>query len=183
MAVSRRVPGHLPRRAFLARGAKLAAGAVVLSLFGPASELAPRAAHAEALREALETSLLELTNADRETNGLSLVELDVTLLEIARERAASQLGQSPLSHYDATDEPPLRKLLAAAGVQYRLAGENLARWRAADPDGPQRVEQAWMRSPIHLKNILEPSFNRLAVGAATDALGRVAFAQVFRATP
>jgi uncharacterized protein YkwD len=68
-------------------------------------------------------------------------------------------------------------------VQYRLAGENLARWGAADPDGPQRVEQAWMRSPTHLKNILEPSFNRLAVGAATDALGRVAFAQVFRATP
>jgi uncharacterized protein YkwD len=48
---------------------------------------------------------------------------------------------------------------------------------------PERVEQALMRSPSHRQNILEPTFNRIAIGAATDSSGRVVFAQIFRAAP
>jgi uncharacterized protein YkwD len=37
-----------------------------------------------------------------------------------------------------------------------------------------------MNSPAHRANILEPSFNHLAVGAATGPDGRLAFAEIFR---
>ncbi|MBA2448131.1 MAG: hypothetical protein H0V51_08905, partial [Chloroflexi bacterium] len=106
-----------------------------------------------------------------------------TMLGLARARAAAQLGQDALSHYDAAGQPVIAGLLAEGGVEYRLAGENLARWVVADPAGPERVQRALMDSPSHRKNILEPSFDWLAVGAATDASGRIAFAQIFREAP
>jgi uncharacterized protein YkwD len=36
-----------------------------------------------------------------------------------------------------------------------------------------------MNSPTHRANILEPTFDRLAVGATTDSSGRIIFAQIF----
>ncbi len=141
---------------------------------GPASAL---------LATPLELALFELANADRLRNGFPLVQADPTMLGLARARAAAQLGQDALSHYDAAGQPVIAGLLAGGGVEYRLAGENLARWVVADPAGPERVQRALMDSPSHRKNILEPSFDWLAVGAATDASGRIAFAQIFREAP
>lgn len=39
-----------------------------------------------------------------------------------------------------------------------------------------------MRSPTHRTVLLDAAFERVAIGASTDEQGRVAFAQVFRAT-
>jgi uncharacterized protein YkwD len=177
------VAGRRSARALLRHGAALVAGAAALLLFQPAPSLAPPGAHAESLADGVEERLLDLTNADRGRNGLAPVAFDPTLLKVARARAAAQLGRETLSHYDATGDVAMADLLADSGVSYLLAGENLARWIASDPAASERVEQAWMGSPTHRRNILEPSFNRLAVGAAADDSGRVAFAQIFRAAP
>jgi uncharacterized protein YkwD len=131
----------------------------------------------------LELALLELTNADRIANGLAPLELDLDLLEIARTRAATQLTLASLSHYDADGQLDFVRLLAEAGLDYLLAGENLARLMGLDPNVPERVEQALMASPTHRQNILDPTFNRIAIGAAMDDSGRVVFAQIFRAAP
>jgi uncharacterized protein YkwD len=40
-----------------------------------------------------------------------------------------------------------------------------------------------MNSPTHRANILEPSFNRLAIGEAAPSSQRVAFAEIFRSAP
>jgi uncharacterized protein YkwD len=135
------------------------------------------------LAASLELSLLELTNADRIAHGLAPLELDLDLLEIARTRAGAQLTSASLSHYDATGQLDFVRLLSEAGLDYVLAGENLARLTGLEPDVPERVEQALMDSPTHRQNILDPTFNRLAVGAAIDDSGRVVFAQIFRAAP
>ena len=37
-----------------------------------------------------------------------------------------------------------------------------------------------MRSPTHRKNILERTFRRVAIGAATDSSGQITFAEVYR---
>ena len=37
-----------------------------------------------------------------------------------------------------------------------------------------------MKSPTHRMNILEPTFKRVAIGAATDGTGQIAFAEVYR---
>jgi uncharacterized protein YkwD len=128
-----------------------------------------------------EQQLLALTNADREQNGLMPLTLDPATLEVARARATSQLNAPALTHYDGTGQLAFVELLEQARVDYMLAGENLARSSGLDLGLTERVEDALMHSPTHRKNILEPSFTRASIGAATDATGRIAFAEIFRA--
>lgn len=128
----------------------------------------------------VEQSLLDDTNADRAANGLPALQFDSQTLAIARERAHEQLNLDSLSHYDANGQLIFVHLLADAGLPYALAGENLARSSALDGDVVSRIEHALMQSPTHRKNILEQSFTRLAVGAATDSAGHIAFAEIFR---
>jgi uncharacterized protein YkwD len=129
---------------------------------------------------AAEQALLVLTNADRAANGLAPLEFDPETLVIARQRAASQIDVPSLTHFNAEGVLAFVDLLASAKLPYQLAGENLA--RAYDNDGAvtQRIEQALMRSPLHRKNILEHTFNRVAIGVATDGSGQITFAEVYR---
>ena len=129
---------------------------------------------------AAEQALLDLTNTDRADNGVPELAFDAEALSIARQRAAAQLDAPALSHYDADGQLVFVQLLADAGVEYQLAGENLARTVESNTDVIQRIEQALMRSPTHRRNILEARFDRMAVGVATDSSGRIAFAEIFR---
>jgi uncharacterized protein YkwD len=129
---------------------------------------------------AVEQALLELTNADRAAHGLAPLDFDPETLLIARERAAAQLGQDNLSHYDEQGALAFVRLLDDAVLKYGLAGENLARGTTGGEDITERIEQALMKSPAHRKNILETRFVRAAIGAAVDRNGRIAFAEIFR---
>jgi len=130
----------------------------------------------------LELALFQHANAYRTSLGLAPVDYDAVLVEIARTRAAAQLGQGGLSHYDGSGMAVV-SLLAEWGVDYHMVGENLAEWPIDDPSAAEGVQLTFMESPSHRENILEPAFNRLAVGTATNDSGRVAIAQVFVARP
>ncbi len=138
---------------------------------------APDAAHTAT---PLELSLFEAVNNDRSTYGLPPLEFDPSLLPVARSRADAQKPQPALNHYDPDGRLAFVKLLAAQNVDYVLAGENLARLNGPDGATVFRTEDALMHSPTHRANILEPSYNRMAIGAAFDGAGRVIFAQIFR---
>ena len=127
-----------------------------------------------------EQALVDLTNADRAANGLRPLQLDLATLSIARERAEQQLGSQSLSHYDASGQLIFAQLLQQDNLAYQLAGENLARASTDDVNIAQRVEQALMQSPTHRRNILEPTFKRVSIGAAIDSTGQIAFAEVYR---
>jgi uncharacterized protein YkwD len=127
-----------------------------------------------------EQALLDMTNADRARDGLTPVVFDAATLRVARVRAAAQIPDGPLSHYNTLGEVAFVGLLGDAGVVYQLAGENLARSSSQDAGVMTRLNDALMNSPTHRANIMEPSFNRLAVGAATGPDGRLAFAEIFR---
>src|SRR5579864_4910254 len=127
-----------------------------------------------------EQRLLDLTNADRAQNGLPAVAFDPASLSVARVRAEAQLPDGPLSHYNSLGELAFVGLLADADVPYSLAGENLARASSTDASTVSRLNDALMNSPTHRANILEPTFELLAVGAATGSDGRIAFAEIFR---
>jgi uncharacterized protein YkwD len=127
-----------------------------------------------------EQALLDMTNADRAQNGLPPLTFDPASLQVARVRATAQIPEGPLSHYNSLGEIAFVGLLADAGVQYALAGENLARASGQDRAIVAQLNEALMNSPAHRANILEPSFNHLAVGAATGPDGRLAFAEIFR---
>lgn len=129
---------------------------------------------------AVEQALLDRLNADRAGNGMPALAFDAETLAIARARAEAQLGAPSLSHYDGSGQLAFVRLLAAAHVGYRLAGENLARSSTDDPATIDRIEQALMQSPTHRQNILDATYTRVAIGAAADPSGRIAFAEIFR---
>jgi uncharacterized protein YkwD len=157
----------------------LSASVAVAEPVGAVVESAPAAAPLDVLTA--EQQLLALTNADREQNGLSPLTLDPDTLGVARERAETQLAAPSLTHYDSNGQLAFVQLLEHAGVDYSLAGENLARSSGLDTGLPQRVEDALMHSPTHRKNILEVTFTRVSIGAAEDDQGRISFAEIFRA--
>ncbi|MGI9147137.1 MAG: CAP domain-containing protein [Chloroflexota bacterium] len=127
-----------------------------------------------------EQALLGLTNADRIANGVAPLDSDPDMLQIARQRAATQIDAPSLSHYTADGDLAFVKLLANAQVKYQLAGENLARAYDGDASVIQRIELALMGSPAHRKNILDGTFNRVAIGAASNGAGQITFAEVYR---
>lgn len=129
--------------------------------------------------EQIEFALLARVNADRAAHGLELLQPDPEVVAVARTRAAAQVLLPSLSHYDPAGKVAIQNLLA--GSTYNLAGENLARLRADDTEAAHQAEVALMNSPTHRKNILEPRFNRLAIGLARSPDGRLIFAQIFRA--
>jgi uncharacterized protein YkwD len=126
-----------------------------------------------------ELAFFAMVNVDRAANGLSPLEFDPSLLGIARIRAAAQ-GGGPLSHVDALGQLAFVSLLSSWEVPYTLAGENLARHSRRSPAVIEALERALMNSPSHRANILEPTFQGIAIGEAGEGDG-VAFAQIFRA--
>src|SRR5688572_3441451 len=122
--------------------------------------------------ERFEAALLARVNADRAAHGLRAVEFDPELLPAARARAAARAPGEGLTHEEragkSAGELAFQRLLKEAGVRYSAAGENLARPRvAADSDAvrvAEAAERALMASAAHRQNILDPAFDRVAVG-------------------
>ncbi len=167
----------LPRRRLVAQGA-----AVLAAVAG--GWLAVHPAGLASARETVSSdprlTLLDLTNAERARQGLSALRDDPALAAIAEARATAQVGRSELSHADAEGRPAFAVLMQAAGLAYRAAGENLARVAPADAAAARRAAELWMGSAGHRGNILDPAFDRIGIGAATDSGGAI-FVQVFRA--
>ena len=141
---------------------------------------APAPAAADATATPQELALHELANAARAERGLAPLRFDPALLAIARDRAAAQPLDGPLSHFDTAGALAFVGLLERAAVDYALVGENLARGQDG-PEATERLHRGLMDSPPHRANILDPEFDALAVGAVVDPRGRVTFAQLFRA--
>lgn len=167
---------------YLSGGVDAGAGAAESRLATTAVAQLPRSTPGETA-ESMERALFDLTNEARLSNGLAPLAFDPEVVAVARARAVTQLTDAPLSHYNGDGQPALPLLLAESGVGFTRAGENLARWKRTDASVPSLVQQALMDSPTHRRNILEPEFDRLGIGAAVDGSGRSAFAEVFRAAP
>ena len=137
----------------------------------------------EAMPTSTELALFDLANKDRVQAGLPALSFDTDALAIARARAAAQPTSSALTHYDGSGKMVFADLLGTSGLTFDLAGENLARVAGPMSSAPEQAELGLMNSPTHRANILEPTFELLAVGSTVDARGRIVFAQVFRSVP
>jgi uncharacterized protein YkwD len=128
-----------------------------------------------------EAALFQLVNRERIRAGIAPLQFAPELLDVARERAAGQDADAALTHYDIDGHLVFAQLVGTLGLPYRLIGENLARVPGQEAVA-ERAAEALMRSATHRANILEPGFDRLAVGSATDMVGRTVFAQIFGAS-
>lgn len=132
---------------------------------------APEAASAADLAASYITSsdtmaagLLALMNGARAEAGLDPLSPSSELADVALARARDLIAKGYFDHYGADGESAFSEL-AARGIHYRLAGENLAR---NNYPAAQTVEEAFnslMASAGHRANILESHFSRAGVAA------------------
>ena len=102
--------------------------------------------------------VLDLTNAEREAHGLAPLILDELASSVAYDHSWDMDLRDFFDHANPDGEGPSERL-AKAGVEYRDAGENIARGH----DSPYAVVQAWMASPSHRVNILYPGWTHIGI--------------------
>lgn len=105
--------------------------------------------------------IFQLTNRDRIARGLQPLKWDAHLADAALAHAERMAGESFLSHqYDGEAEVGARA--ARAGAHFQAIAENIA-----TGPGDDAIEQEWMNSAPHRRNILDPQMN--AIGVAVVA--------------
>lgn len=108
---------------------------------------------------AFEKKVVELTNAEREKQGLAPLELNEKLSKVAKEKSNDMKKNNYFSHNSPTYGSPF-DMMKQFGVEYRTAGENIAMGQKS----PEEVVNAWMNSEGHRANIMNGNFTQIGVG-------------------
>lgn len=105
--------------------------------------------------------VLDLVNEQRQRYGRRPLKPSKRLRLAARAHAREMARRGILAHD--IDLPWWRRLYNAVGRRtFRTIGENVARGQ----DTPAEVVIAWMRSPEHRENILNPDFTHVGLAIA-----------------
>ncbi len=107
-------------------------------------------------------TLTDLTNADRANASLPSLKVNPVLVAAAQAKADDEAAKSYFAHTspEGLDSWHWFKLV---NYDFVYAGENLAVHFSDSSD----VEQAWMNSDSHRKNILDPHFTEIGIATAS----------------
>lgn len=117
--------------------------------------------------------LLRLVNAERQRVNAPPLVLNEQLNNAAQGHAQDMARSRRMSH-TGSDGSTMRSRIEATQYNWSTIGENVAMGQPT----AAAVMAAWMNSPGHRQNILNPAFNELGIGYATAA-GQPYWAQVF----
>lgn len=117
----------------------------------------------DAQQTSYEKEVVRLVNEARRNSGLRELTYNWELSRVARYKSQDMRDNSYFSHTSPTYGSPFR-MIKSFGISYKTAGENIARGQAS----PAAVVSAWMSSPGHRANILNPSFTEIGVGYVAD---------------
>ncbi|WP_114150606.1 CAP domain-containing protein [Bacillus spizizenii] len=125
----------------------------------PAAEKTNTTTSAPSSVSAYEKKVVELTNAERQKQGLKPLQIDETLSKSARAKSQDMKDKNYFDHQSPTYGSPF-DMMKSFGISYKTAGENIAKGQKT----PEEVVKAWMNSEGHRKNILNPNFTHIGVG-------------------
>lgn len=106
-----------------------------------------------------------LTNAERAKNNLPELRLNDQLSTAASAKAWNMFKEQYWSHISPQGDLPW-KFIRESGYRYSVAGENLARDFSTTPD----MMSAWMNSPTHKKNIMNPKYKDIGIAVVDGKL-------------
>ena len=104
-----------------------------------------------------ERALFDALNRERTAQGLPALQWDEALASAAREHAVRMAQRNTLSH-QLPGEPAVQDRATRAGARFSLIAENIA----VAPT-PATIHSAWMQSPHHRENILDPELNVVGI--------------------
>ncbi len=103
--------------------------------------------------------VVALTNSKRAEKGLPPLTLNQTLSSAAFTKGRDMIDRDYWAH-TAPDGTTPWSFFNRFGYKYRYAGENLAR----DFNSASAAVEAWMNSPTHRDNILNPKYKEIGIG-------------------
>jgi len=125
-------------------------------------------------RPDLEKQMLDLVNQERVAAGLSPLQADPELTEVARKHSADMFARGYFAHDTPEGLSPFDRM-KAANVRFITAGENLA----LAPTIPI-AHTGLMNSPGHRANILRREFGRVGIGVLDGGMRGLMVSQEFR---
>jgi uncharacterized protein YkwD len=117
--------------------------------------------------------MLELVNRARATprycgsgafNAARPVRWNYALAQASRLHAEDMARYDYFSHRGRDGSDPAARV-KRAGYRYRATGENIA----AGQTKPEDAMAAWMKSPEHCANLMNPAFTEMGVAFAVDS--------------
>jgi len=108
--------------------------------------------------------IIELTNETRADLKLAPLKENTKLSSAALLKAEDMLDQQYFAHVG-PDKKSLRDWLKLLSYNFSVAGENLAMGFSC----PEDVMKAWINSPTHYSNIIDPEFTEIGVGAVSGS--------------
>lgn len=106
-----------------------------------------------------EKRVIELTNKEREKQGLEPLKANWQVSRVARYKARDMRDNNYFEHKSPTYGSPFQ-MMRDFNISFTAAGENIA----AGQSTPQSVVDAWMKSKGHRKNILSSKYTQIGVG-------------------
>lgn len=119
--------------------------------------------------------IIELTNIERQKAGLRPLSANPQLRVAARTYAETLVEHSCWSHTCGSVPQVEARAEAAGYADWVTVGENLA----AGQRTPEAVVTAWMASPAHRANILDPRYTEIGVARALGGRQGIYWAQEF----
>jgi uncharacterized protein YkwD len=122
--------------------------------------------YAQAEVSTAERALFDDLNRERAAQGLPPLHWDAALAAAARQHASRMAKGNVLSH-QLPGEPQVQVRATQAGARFTTIAENIA----VAPNSAT-IHSAWMQSPHHRENILDPELNGVGIGVVkgTDGL-------------
>ena len=126
----------------------------------------------------MEQQAFQILNAKRAEIGLSTLEWNSEIAELARKHSENMAGSKFFSHTDLDGRTVDERAERVGLVEWKAIGENIAYLRGHKNPALSAVEN-WMKSTGHRQNVLNETYNQSAVGVAVAADGSYYFTQVF----
>jgi len=128
----------------------------------------------------LEQRVFTLVNKERKRRKLVELKIDEKLRVVARSHSLDMAANNYFSHTNLDGLSPFDRL-DAAGVKWKIAGENLA-YNSNSEDPALTAYTSWINSPEHYENMLTKDYTMTGIGVGLGENGIYFFTQVFVGT-
>ena len=145
------------------------AAAVVIAVLGLGAVLGVAPAHAGDYVPSDETHVRNLVNATRAGKGLGQLASNNELIGMARRQADRMAAKGNIFH-----NLQLGDEMTSSGLNWLKAGENVGMGPDVDI-----IEDAFLASPHHYENIVDPKYDTVGIGVVDGADGRRYVVQVY----
>ncbi len=126
----------------------------------------------------LEARIHDRVNVVRREHHLRPLRGSEQLAAVAREHADDMARRGYRAHLSPEGKSALDRAHESGVDGFRLLAENIG-WSNVPGDRVPAVIRAWLDSPSHRENLLNPAFNTSGVGRAETADGQTIVVQLF----